>query len=83
MTEMAVSVAREHLSEAIESASRSGEPVYVTRRGRRVAVIVDAAAYDALVEAAEDNLDRAELHAAREDDEFVPWEQVKADLVLV
>jgi antitoxin Phd len=82
MSDMAVSVAREHLADAIEGA-RSGEPVYVTRRGRRVAVIVDADAYDALVEAAEDNLDRAELNAARTEEDFVPWDQVKADLGLV
>ena len=49
MTELAVSEARNRLAEAIELA-RSGEPVYVTRRGHRVAVLVDAASYDALVE---------------------------------
>jgi prevent-host-death family protein len=83
MSELAVSAARDHLAEAIEEARSTGEPVYVTRRGRRVAVIVDADAYDALVETAEDTLDRAELHAARAEDDFVPWEQVKADLGLV
>lgn len=81
MSELAVSEARNRLAEAIELA-RSGEPVYVTRRGRRVAVLVDAAAYDALVEAAEDALDRAELAAARVEDDYVPWEEVKADLGL-
>ena len=39
--EMAVSEAREHLAEVIDSAQRTGEPVYLTRRGRAVAVVVD------------------------------------------
>jgi prevent-host-death family protein len=81
MSELPVSDARDHLAAAIETA-RSGEPVYVTRRGRRVAVLVDAAAYDALVDAAEDALDRAELATARAEDDYVPWEEVKADLGL-
>jgi prevent-host-death family protein len=81
MSELAVSEAREHLADAIERA-RSGEPVYVTRRGQRVAVIVDAETYDSLVDSAEDASDRAELRAARADDDYVPWEDVKADLGL-
>jgi prevent-host-death family protein len=81
MSEVAVSDARERLAEVIERA-RGGEPVYVTRRGRRVAVVVDADTYDALVEAAEDAVDRAGLDAARADDDYVPWEEVKADLGL-
>ncbi|MDA8278998.1 MAG: type II toxin-antitoxin system Phd/YefM family antitoxin [Actinomycetota bacterium] len=63
-------------------ARTTGEPVYVTRRGRRVAVIIDAEDYDDLVERAEDIVDRAELQAARKEDDFVPWEQVKAELGL-
>lgn len=39
--------------------------------------------YDKLVEDAEDTLDRAELHAAREEADFVPWNEVKADLGLM
>jgi prevent-host-death family protein len=82
MTELAVSEARERFADAIEQARRSGEPVYVTRRGRRVAVIVDAEAYERVVEAAEDAEDRRELHLARTEDDFVPWDEVKADLGL-
>ena len=82
MSDIAVSEARDHLAAAIEQARSTGEPVYVTRRGRRVAVIVDAEDYDDLVERAEDIVDRAELRAAREEDDFVPWEQVKAELGL-
>ena len=82
MSELAVSAARNHFADAIEETRRSGEPVYVTRRGRRVAVIMDADAYNALVEQAEDAIDRAQLQAARDEGDYVPWEEVKADLGL-
>lgn len=82
MTEMAISTAREHLAELIETTARSGQPVYVTRRGRRVAVILDADAYEQLVDDAADRIDRAELNAAREEDDYVPWDEVKAALGL-
>ena len=83
MTEVAVSVARERLADVIEDARRSGEPVWVTRRGKRVAAVVDPEVMERLVEAAEDALDRAALHQAREDDDYVPWDEVKAELGLV
>lgn len=82
MTEMAVSEAREQLAAVIESASRTGEPVYLTRRGRPVAVVVDPAVFERLLDDAEDALDRAELALAREQEDYVPWEQVKAELGL-
>ena len=82
MSELAVSEARGNLAEAIEQA-RSGEPVYLTRRGKRVAVIVSAEDYDAFVEAAEEQIDRVALRAARADDDYVPWDEVKAQLGLV
>lgn len=82
MTEVAVSEARDHLADVIEHARRSGEPVYLTRRGRRVAVIMDAEAYERVVEAGEDAIDRQELQVARAEDDYVPWDEVKADLGL-
>lgn len=82
MSELPVSDARDHLADAIEQARRSGEPVYVTRRGRRVAVIVDADAYERMVEAAEDAIDRRELQLARDENDYIPWDEVKADLGL-
>jgi antitoxin Phd len=85
MNEIAVSEAREHLAEVIEGAQRTGEPVYLTRRGRAVAVVavvVDPVVFGKLVEDAEDSLDHAELALARDEDEYFPWEQVKADLGL-
>jgi antitoxin Phd len=82
MTEMAVSQAREHLAEVIDRASRTGQPVYLTRRGRAVAVVVDPAVFEKLLEDAEEALDRAELAIVRDEDDYIPWEQVKADLGL-
>jgi antitoxin Phd len=82
MSEMAVSEAREHLAALIDTTQRSGDPVYVTRRGRRVAVILDPDSYERLLADAEDTLDRAELQAARDEDDYVPWDEVKAELGL-
>lgn len=82
MTEMGVSEAREQLANVIDSASRTGKPVYLTRRGKAVAVVVDPGVFERLLQDAEDALDRAELAIAREEDDYVPWEQVKAELGL-
>ena len=60
----------------------SGEPISVTRQGQRVAVIIDSAAFDRLVDAADELDDRRELEAAREEDDYVPWAEVKAMLGL-
>jgi len=82
MNEVAVSDARNRLAEVIEESHRSGEPVSVTRRGRRVAVILDAEAFDVLVDAADDAEDRRDLEAARAEDHYVPWDEVKSALGL-
>lgn len=82
MNEVAVSDARNRLAEVIEESRNSGEPVSVTRRGRRVAVIIDADAFDHLVETADNVDDRRDLDAARTDDDYVPWDEVKAMLGL-
>ncbi len=80
MTEVAVSEARDRLAEVIDETRRSGEPISVTRRGRRVAVIIDSDAFDRLADIADDIEDRRELDAARADDDYVPWDEVKAAL---
>ena len=82
MMEMAVSEAREHLAEMIDSAQRTGKPIYLTRRGRAVAVVVDPVVFARLLEDADDALDRADLAIARDEDDYVPWDLVKADLGL-
>ncbi len=44
--------------------------------------IIDPDAFDRVVDIAEDIEDRRELAAARAEDDFVPWEDVKAELGL-
>ena len=76
---MAVSEARENLSEAVETAGT--EAVVLERYGRPVAVLVSAARYAELVEALEDVEDIAAFDVAMaEEGPSIPWEQVKADL---
>jgi prevent-host-death family protein len=82
MNEVAVSEARNRLADVIEETRRSGEPISVTRRGRRVAVILEADAFDRLVDTADDVEDRRDLAAARADDDYVPWDEVKSALGL-
>ena len=81
--EVAVSEARNRLAEVIDDTRESGEPVSVTRRGRRVAVILGSEAFDRLVDRADELDDRRELEAARAEDDYVPWDEVKAALGLV
>jgi hypothetical protein len=61
--------------------------VYLARRGRRVAAVIDADDLDLLIEAAEDVADvRAAEQARAEMRETgatpIPWDEVKADLGL-
>lgn len=82
MNEVAVSEARNRLADVIEETRRSGEPISVTRRGRRIAVILDSDTFDRLVDTADEVEDRRELDAARAEDDYVPWDEVKAELGL-
>ncbi|HKU34437.1 MAG TPA: type II toxin-antitoxin system Phd/YefM family antitoxin [Paenarthrobacter sp.] len=87
MSEMTVTQARSRLSEAVDTARVSHEPVYLLRRGRRVAALIDAEDLARLIEAAEDLEDLRAANAARlemvESGEApVPWEEVKAELGL-
>jgi prevent-host-death family protein len=82
MKELPVSEARETLADVIEEANRTGDPIAMTRRGKRVAVLVDPAEYERLSSSLEDVLDRAMLKLVRDEDDFIPWEQAKQDLGL-
>lgn len=62
MREVTVSDARARLAEVVDAAWVGHEPVYLTRRGRRVAAVVDADDLDRLLAAAED---LADIEAAR------------------
>jgi len=46
----------------------------------RMAEIAESDADRRLADEAEDALDRAAIKAAREEDDFIPWEEVKAQL---
>ena len=71
----------------IDRARAEHSPIYLARRGRRVAAVIDADDLDNVLELAEDMADiraaaaaRAEMQATGEAP--IPWEQVKADLGL-
>jgi prevent-host-death family protein len=86
MAELTVTDARARLADVVDAARVGHDPVYLTRRGQRIAAVIDADDLDRLIAAAED---LADIEAAREaraeladGEEAVPWEQVKADLGL-
>jgi len=83
---MSVSEARARLADVVDQARVGHEPVYLTRRGRRVAAVVDADHLDRLISAAEDLADVEAATAARAEmaggDPAIPWDEVKADLGL-
>ena len=87
MSEMSISDARARLADVIDEARIARDPVYLTRRGNRVAAVVDAGVLDKLIEDAEDLADLRSAAEARADIEHdgvapIPWDQVKTDLGL-
>ncbi len=86
MSEVTLSNARARLADVVDAARVRHDPVYLTRRGRRVAAVIDADDLDRLIAAAEDLADLEAAHAARAElaagEPTIPWEQVKADLGL-
>ena len=86
MSEMTVSDARARLADVVDAARVRHDPVYLTRRGQRVAAVIDADDLDRLIAAAEDLADIEAAREARDEvaggESAVPWEQVKADLGL-
>lgn len=87
MGEMSVTEARARLADVVDEARVAHDPVFLTRRGRRVAAVIDADDLQRLIEAAEDLSDIEAARAARLEmttsgEKPIPWEQVKADLGL-
>jgi PHD/YefM family antitoxin component YafN of YafNO toxin-antitoxin module len=79
MATIAISEARERLSEAVEIAS--GEAVFLERYGKPAAVLLSPERYGELMEVFEDAEDTAAFDAAMaEEGDNIPWEQVKVDL---
>ena len=84
---LTVSAARQQLAAIIDRARADHSPVYLTRRGDRVAAVVDADDLDRIIQLAEDMSDVLAVAAARAEmqetgETPIPWEQVKADLGL-
>lgn len=85
MSEIAITDARDRLSAVIDQARR--EPVYLTRRSRAVAAIVDPDVFAQLLEDAEELADIRAVDAAWEETERlsevpIPWEEAKRELGL-
>ncbi|WP_211336562.1 type II toxin-antitoxin system Phd/YefM family antitoxin [Luteococcus japonicus] len=83
MTELTMSDARARLADVVDEARVRHDPVYLTRRGQRVAAVIDADDLDRLIDAAEDLADIEAARAARAEidtEGTIPWDQVKADL---
>lgn len=87
MSEMTVTEARARLADVVDQARVEHDPVFLTRRGRRVAAIVDADHLEQLIESAEDLADLQAAAAARAEmadtgQLAIPWDEVKSDLGL-
>ena len=83
MPDLPVSVACNRLDEIVDDVCARREPVFLTRRGRRVAAVIDADDLERLTQAAEDLADMEAADAARTEiakHGTIPWEDVKADL---
>ncbi|TFB85786.1 type II toxin-antitoxin system Phd/YefM family antitoxin [Cryobacterium sp. TMT1-3] len=84
---VSVSDARDQLASIIDRARTEHEPVFLSRRGRRVAAVIDVDDLERLIELADDMADIRAAEESREEmrrtkNEPTPWEQVKADLGL-
>jgi prevent-host-death family protein len=84
---LSVSEARQQLAAVIDRARAEHSPIYLARRGKRVAAVIDADDLDRILELAEDMEDVRAAEAARAEMKAtgevpIPWEQVKADLGL-
>ena len=82
-----VSEARRELASIINRVRDEHTPIYLTRRGPRVAAVIDADDLDQILELAEDMADvraaeAAHAHMQATGETPIPWEQVKAGLGL-
>ncbi len=82
-----ITEARKQLAAIIDLVRAEHEPVYLTRRGRRVAALIDADDLAAIIDLAEDMADIRAAEAARLEmketgEQPIPWEDVKAELGL-
>jgi prevent-host-death family protein len=85
--ELNISDAREQLASVIDRVRSEHRPVFLSRRGRRVAAVIDADDLERLLDLAEDMADIRAAEAARAEmretvETPIPWDEVKADLGL-
>lgn len=85
--EISVSEARDRLAAVVDQVRADHKPIYLARRGLRVAAVIDADDLDRILELAEDMADIREAERAREEMNAtgqapIPWSEVKADLGL-
>ena len=86
MTELIVAAARARLADVVDEVRERHSPVFLTRRGQRVAAVIDSEDLDRLLEAAEALEDIEAARAARAEvsaEGSIPWDRVKADLGLI
>ena len=82
-----VSEARRQSAEVIDRVRAEHTPVYLARRGRQVAAVIDVDDLDAILELAEDMADIRAAEASHAEMQVtgetpIHWEQVKVDLGL-
>ena len=87
MDALPISDVGSQLAAIVDQARTRHEPVYLTRRGRRVAAVIDADDLDRLLALAEDMADirtaeQARAEIATTGQTPVPWDEVKAGLGL-
>lgn len=86
MHQVPISQARSSIADLVDEATRTGEPIALTRHGRTVAVLVNPAVFEKLDSDLELAYDRAllelALEEARDPGNRVSLEQVKAELGL-
>ena len=86
MTELTVAAARARLADVVDEVRKHHRPVFLTRRGRRVAAVIDAEDLNRLLGTAEGLADIEAARAARAEvsaQGSIPWDRVKADLGLI
>ena len=85
MLDLPVSVACKRLDEIVDDVCARREPVFLTRRGRRVAAVIDVEGLERLTQTVEDLADIEAADAARAEiaeHGTIPWNEVKASLEL-
>ena len=83
MLDLPVSVACKRLDEIVDDVCARREPVFLTRRGRRVAAVIDVEGLERLTQTVEDLADIEAADAARAEiaeHGTIPWDEVKAGL---